>query len=213
MSKANRRAHRRTLERRIATATAKRRRRYTNGIDNNGKMPRITRRDRQALWPTGGWHHRDKHFSRRHEKVLATQTQRLQHLTGHLAAITRDHKATVTDIDFCGSSTPYIATGTATINNIGRCAWSFRYRYDRASLEVGTERDDEPGLIGECFVSASIDDVTGNPYAGHLTDEAAILLIGRLFEELDTDGALARFSQRLATSLTNMQTPGNQPSP
>lgn len=167
----------------------------------------VSRKQRRILYPSGGMKQRAKHAGRRHAKRAARNRLRLDELCTLLDAAVAGRGALVRPMSlrFWGSMVPFIVEGTA-----GEYEFTFRFRYDRAFLEVGT-----PGEHGIADVvwAASRDDVTGEPYAGHLSDTEALELVAELFHELAPPAAGSLFTERLSNTLDLLDGTGDPAAP
>ena len=102
-------------------------------------------------------------------------------------------------LTWLGGACPFTAEGTAILPDGRELAWDFRFRYDRAFLEVGVP--DDWGIVDDCVLAASWDDVQGEPYAGWLSDEEAVAVLARLFGQLAPPARGSRFGERLANTV------------
>lgn len=167
----------------------------------------LTYRQRRVLYPSGGMKQRIKHAGRRHAVWQVKNRARLDSLCAELAAAVATHNSPVspTTLSFWGSSFPFLVEGEA-----GDLVFAFRFRFDRAFLEVGS-----PGEHGvaEVVWAASRDDVTGEPYEGGLSDKAALRLVAELFGELCAPAVGTLFHERLSNTVRLLEGGGDPLAP
>ena len=201
MSAASRRKARRIRNDRQANARARVQNRPSHHDPRLGDFSGPwTRKDREELrWPGPSRKQSDKHRpkknARRRREIEARYTRVLSCLQTEVSG-----PVTVTSLAFFGSSVPFIAEGAARTPDGQDVSWHLRFRFDRAFLEIGLP-DPETGLIGDCLWAASRDDVTGNPYAGFLTEEQGIALLVKMFAEADAPEPGTRFRERLRAAI------------
>jgi hypothetical protein len=109
----------------------------------------------------GGRKQRVKHANRRQEKSGRWRMDRL----ANLLALLRSAGLPVLKLDFFGSSMPFIIEGL-TCNGED---FAFRFRHDDAFLRIG-RFELESGVIVDPRLSSSRIGVTGEPYAGFLSE-------------------------------------------
>jgi len=179
--------------------------------------PRVaTRKDRVAYWRgtfAGSTKQRYKHAARRSVRASLRQARHREAVLALLRAATASCPVEVTSIAFIGSSVPYVGYGKVTTGAGRELVWTFRFRYDRAFLEVGTPADEGDDVIGECELAASRDDVTGQPYAGWLPDDDAVALLAELFARLAPPRRGVRFGERLANTVALVSGVGDVSAP
>lgn len=165
---------------------------------------RSRRRHNGLPWePLGGTKQRCKHFMRTREQADRRLRARIDLCLTSINETLSDmpeHLPRIAELHAFGSAMPFQAFGTATTGE----TFTFRFRYDRAFLEVGTE-DPESRLVGDCRLAASRTDVTGDPYRGDLTDAEAIALFAELWKDLAASTKGGRFAEILTAEVEALQ--------
>lgn len=216
MSRARRRAARQAKRERIDAAYARSRARQDETALGMRKGPRtFTRKDRQVVSVLGGgkkqrYKHLGRKLARRDARNQREWAAMLEVLTGLIEA---EAPARPVRIAFAGSCVPYAAFGQAVTREGSVHAWHLRYRYDRAFLEVGVPDPDDDCHVDEAVLTASRDDVSGDPCRGWLSTDDATRLIAELFNELTPRTPGTRFIERLANTVELARGGGNPDAP
>lgn len=225
MTVASRRRARRIKQTRIdrARASVDARRAARDAAQAAGltPSPKIwTRKDIDALnseyGPTGGTKQRYKHANKRIAQTMARREAKYTRMREALTAATAGFPVRLTDLVMFGSQVPTIGWGTAVDAAGDEWLWTFRYRYDRAFLEIGTaDEDDDPyrrqPLVDECRYAASRDDVLNDPYCGWLTENQGVALLTELFAEAAPPHTGDRFGERFQNTLDLVLGRGGNP--
>lgn len=181
-------------------------------LSPDGPARLYKRKDRQVLFPVPGTKQGYKHREKRFAKSRVINAARLANLLIELIQVTQGSPVVITRLDFLGSSVPFIAGGRAEVAGV-ELAWDFRFRFDRAFLEVGTVRENWEGPLESVILSSSQDGVTGEPYEGYLTDREAVILLGKLFTALAAPVKGSSFSERLGNTLDVLSGAGDVTAP
>lgn len=203
MSTSSRRRARRIRHQRQEAARARQEQRLLDFRAGGNSFPFPSRKDRAILFPRAGRKQRAKHWQARlaaRDRRHAAATQRLGQ---SLVEATATAPARVTSLAQLGGVCPMTAQGTAVLADGQERAWTFRIRSDRAFLEVGT-LDQEFGLVDECDLAASWEQVTGDRYTGSLDYAQTLTVLTRLFSELCPPAEGTRHREQLASTLEHL---------
>lgn len=213
MTVSSRRRARRQRQQRETEAEARAAARHAAELEAGQRGRRYRSKDRRDIsWlrREPGEKQRRKHRDKRLHQLLARRDARRAALEAQLVAATEGAPAQVTTLKHAGGFCPFTASGTARLADGRELSWTFRFRYDRAFLEVGT-LEPEYHLVDECALAASWDDVTGEDYAGTLTHAQALRVLSALFAALAPPEAGARFQERMANTLDLVLGRGGNP--
>lgn len=155
------------------------------------------RRKRRGLPPAkgGGYKQYAKHQPRKLAKLYAHAYKVREDARQQLNTLLAPTDYNVAQLNTFGSSMPMIADGVLSTGE----AFTWRFRFDTAFLEVGTMSPD--GVIVAAVACASTANVTGEPYQGFLPRPRALQLMASMFADLHSPVKGELFAERLEASV------------